>query len=108
MLGLGSSPIQLARPVTHTDTQQTSSNSAMDHLSTVRPTPLDCTKTSEGDDSTSESQSGTSFSLKDKLRSIGRKSTPSSSTTHHVTLNGLKSNSQAEGTSYSFLMHQIE
>jgi len=53
-----------------------------------------------------KSQSGTSlFSLRDKLKSLRRKSTPSSSTTHRVALNGLKSDSKAKG---AFLFYQIE
>ena len=80
----------------------------MNHLTTVHSTPLDYTRTSEDHASTLESQSMTSFSLKDKLRSLRRKATPSPSTTHHVTLSGLKSNDQAGGMSYFPLPHQIK
>jgi len=53
-----------------------------------------------------KSQSGTSsFSLRDKLRSLRQKSTPSTSPTHHVALNGLKSDSKAKG---EFVLQQIE
>ena len=74
----------------------------MNHLTTARSTPLDNTRTSKVHNHTSakKSKSGTSFSLKDQLRSLRQKSTPSSSTTHNVTLSGLKSDRQVRGNEF--------
>ena len=84
--------------------------SAMNHLTTVHSTPLDYARTCKTRNKTSapKSQSGTSsFSLKDQLRSLRRKSTPSPSKTHHVALSGLKSDRQARGANYFPLLRQI-
>ena len=105
---MGSPPIHLACPTANTTTQsrQASSNSAMNHLTASDSVPLNHTRTSKDHASTQKSRPGTSsFSLKDKLKSFRQKATPSSSTTHHVTLNGLKSDSQARGMSYFLLQH---
>lgn len=109
---MGSFPIQLTYPKTNpaTQSQRASSYPAMNHLATVHSTPLDYARTFKVTDhtSTKKSKSGTSsFSLKDKLRSLRRKSTPSPSTTHHVKLNGLTSDRQVGGTR-ELLTHQIE
>ena len=84
----------------------------MNHLTTVHSTPLDYARTHEihNKTSTPKSQSGTSsfsLKLKDQLRSLRRKSTPSPSKTHHVTLKGLKSDRQARGANYFPLQRQI-
>lgn len=87
-----------------TQSQKISSNSTMNHLTIVHSTPLDSARTF-----TTKSKSATSsFSLKDQLKSLRRKSTPSSSTTHHVKLNGLKSDKPVRGTSHLPLPHQAE
>ena len=85
----------------------------MNHLTIVHSTPLDSVRTSNlkahNHTSTPKSHSSTSsFSLKDQLRALRRKSTPSSSKTHHVTLNGLKSDSQARGACSFLLLYQVE
>ena len=99
---MGPFPIQLTYPTTNpvAQPQRASSYPAMNHLATVHSTPLDYARTSKVADhtSTKKSKSGTSFSLKDKLRSLRRKSTPSPSTTHHVKLEGLTSDRQVGGT----------
>ena len=77
---------------------------AMSHLTTVQSTP-DHARTSKVHPPTKKSKSRTSsFSLKDQLKSLHRKSAPSSSTTRNVTLNGLKSDRQAKGARFSLFL----
>lgn len=96
---------------TSTRPRRVSSNPATNHLTIIHSTPLDCTGTSDAYNRpfTMKSQSGiSSFSLGDKLRSLRPKSPPSSSTTHNVALNGLKSDRKINGTLLSYRIERIE
>lgn len=111
LLGIGNLPRSLSLP-THpsrtTQSQKASRSFAMSPPNTTHSTPLDHSGTSKvhSSASTTKSKPGTSFSLKDSLKSLRGKSFSSSSTTHRVKLNGLqKPENQLRGIGHSVLSH---